>query len=90
MAISFLNTNFKVLKYLHEQANGLVVKTTQREIAEGLNLSRATVNKTMLQLEENSYLRRDQEHVGRYFLTEKGRNITEIGKEMEDQGNVRV
>lgn len=74
----FTNNNFSVLAYLYdEKNNNNVIKITQDEVAEALNISRVTTNKVFTLFIERGYLQRDICHVGRYVITSLGCNIIE-------------
>ena len=74
----FTNTNFVILAHLYnEKNNENVIKTTQDEVADKLQLSRVTINKAFSLFVQNGYLQRDLKHVGRYYLTDLGCTVVE-------------
>ena len=85
---SLINTNFKVLAYLYDNKDkeGLV-KITQTEISQELNLNRGTVNKCFSSLIENGFLIHDETRVGRYFLTKEGVRTVELFRKSEKIGD---
>ena len=80
----FTNDNFRTLAYLYDakSSNGKV-HITQQEIADDLNVSRATVNKIMGELKEAGYIEPDGKHVGRYILTEQAMTVIETFRTIE-------
>ena len=80
----FTNDNFRTLAYLYDVkgANGKV-HITQQEVADDLEISRATVNKIMGELREAGYIEQDGKHVGRYILTEKALSVIETFRSIE-------
>lgn len=74
----FTNTNFVILAHLYDEKNNEnVIKTTQDEVADKLQLSRVTINKAFSLFVQNGYLQRDLKHVGRYYLTDLGCKVVE-------------
>ena len=70
---SLVNTNFKILSYLFDRKDkDNLVRITQTEISQDLELNRGTVNKCFASLMENGYLIHDESRVGRYYLTNEG------------------
>ena len=86
----FTNDNFRILAYLYDakSANGKV-HITQQEVADDLEISRATVNKIMGELRETGYIEQDGKHVGRYILTENALSVIEtfrnVGKSKNEE-----
>lgn len=84
----FTNNNFIVLSYLYDAKDkNNVVKITQDEIAEHLNLSRVTVNKAIILFIQHGYVRRDLKHVGRYIVTDFGSKIVETIRTLSVEAN---
>ena len=85
---SLVNTNFKVLAYLYDNKDKEdLVKITQTEISQELNLNRGTVNKCFSSLIANGYLIHDETRVGRYFLTKEGVKTVELFRKSEKIGD---
>lgn len=61
---------------------------TQQELAEHLELSRATVNRIISDLKLADYLRADGRHLGRYIITKEAIRIVTIIKSIEDEDMV--
>lgn len=75
----FTNNNFVILAHLFDERNNdNVIKTTQDEVAETLNMSRVTVNRSFALLINNGYIYKDTKHIGRYVLTDLGCKIVEV------------
>lgn len=75
----FTNVRFDILANMYErrdQKNRVAV--TQEEIAVDLGLCRATVNRTLNELKSHSFIVTDQNRVGRYIVTKRGRKIVEL------------
>ena len=75
----FTNVRFDVLANMYDrrdQKNRVAV--TQEEIAEDLNLCRATINRTLLELKSHSFIVSDRNKVGRYIITKRGRKVVEV------------
>ena len=85
----FTNTNFVILAHLYDEKNNEnVIKTTQDEVADHLQLSRVTINKTFALFVQNGYLQRDFKHVGRYYLTDLGCKVVEIIRTLNVEANM--
>ena len=68
----FTNDNFKILAHLYDiRGNDNYARITQQEIADEMELSRATINRIVKQLKDENYIVQDSVHIGRYLLTEK-------------------
>ena len=69
---TFTNDNFKILAHLYDiRGNDNYARITQQEIADEMELSRATINRIVKQLKDENYIIQDSVHIGRYLLTEK-------------------
>ena len=69
---TFTNDNFKILAHLYDiRGNDNYARITQQEIADEMELSRATINRIVKQLKDENYIVQDSVHIGRYLLTEK-------------------
>ena len=77
------NTN-RVLSYLFDKKdrNNLVV-VTQNEVSKDLDLNKTTVNTIMRNLKENGYITQDENHVGRYSLTDAGVKTVSLFRKSE-------
>ena len=70
--ISIFTTNtYRVLAYMYENKDkNNIVNITQNEIAQALDLNKSSVNMMMKTLKEKGFVIQDEEHLGRYSLTE--------------------
>ena len=85
----FTNTNFVILAHLYDEKNNEnVIKTTQDEVADHLQLSRVTINKAFALFVQRGYLQRDFKHVGRYYLTDLGCKVVEIIRTLSVEANM--
>ena len=85
----FTNTNFVILAHLYDEKNNEnVIKTTQDEVADNLQLSRVTINKAFALFVQNGYLQRDFKHVGRYYLTDLGCKVVAIIRTLSVEANM--
>ena len=75
----FTNKNFKVINYLYDRRNfDNIVSITQQEIAEQLNLSRATINKMINDLTQNGYLKRIESKMARYVMSQEAIDFVKV------------
>lgn len=75
----FTNEKYRVLSYLYDNKdNKNLVKITQTELCEELDLSRSTINTIFKILKENDYLLHDETRVGRYYLTDRAINTIRL------------
>ena len=83
--ISVLTTNtYRVLCYLFDKKDkSNVVNITQNEIAQHLGLNKSSVNAMMKTLKEKGYITQDNEHLGRYALTDLGVKSISLFKKIE-------
>lgn len=87
----FTNTNFVILSYLYDEKNEEnIIKITQNEVADKLNLSRVTVNKAFAIFVQNGYICKDIKHVGRYSITALGCKIVDIIRLVNAEANVEI
>lgn len=88
---NFTNTNFVILSYLYDEKNEEnIIKITQNEVADKLNLSRVTVNKAFAIFVQNGYICKDVKHVGRYSITALGCKIIDIIRIINAEANVEI
>lgn len=67
----FVNTRYRVLKYLIENKDRLnIVRCTQEEMGASLSLSRGTINRILTELKNDGYIQ-DSNHYWEYKLTSK-------------------
>lgn len=67
------NNTYRILEYMyHNRDKNNQVIITQSEISENLGLNKSTVNIMIKSLKENGYITQNENHVGRYGLTETG------------------
>ena len=78
------NNTYRVLSYLFDKKdrNNLVV-VTQNEVSKDLDLNKTTVNTIMRNLRENGYITQDENHVGRYSLTDAGVKTVSLFRKSE-------
>lgn len=82
---TFTNDNFRTLAYLYDiKGNDNRARITQQEIADEMNLSRATVNRIIKQLKDEDYIIQDSVHIGRYLLTDKAISVIETFRSTEN------
>ena len=78
---------YKLLKWISDNEvsyrKGKYLSSSQQEIAETLHFSKVKTNKYMNELIDLNYLKRYKEK-GKYALTEKGYEVIEIFKKMEE------
>ena len=87
----FTNTNFVILSYLYDEKNEEnIIKITQNEVADNLNLSRVTVNKAFAIFVQNGYISKDAKHVGRYSITALGCKIVDVIRIVNAEANVAI
>ena len=66
----FTNNYHHILEYIHDSCiKDNTAYITQQEIADELQLSRATVNEILRELRERGYVIRKNSHSARYTLT---------------------
>lgn len=83
----FTNDNFRILAYMYDIMNGQhLVKVTQQEVGEELNLSRVTVNRIFKQLKQKGYIVQDTSKVGRYYVATEGIAVVETFRKAEEIG----
>lgn len=81
---SLVNNNFKVLAYLYDHKDKEnLVKITQAEIGDDLELNRGTINYVFKSLKDNGYLIHDDTRIGRYYLTDDAVRIVEMFRKTE-------
>ena len=84
--ISVLTTNtYRVLRYMFDKKDrNNVVNITQNEIAKDLDLNKSSVNMMMKTLKEKGFVIQDEEHLGRYNLTDIGVKTISLFKKSEN------
>ena len=84
--ISVLTTNtYRVLRYMFDKKDrNNIVNITQNEIAQYLDLNKSTVNMLMKTLKEKGFVIQDEEHLGRYNLTDIGVKTISLFKKSEN------
>lgn len=79
----FTNSKYKVLSYLYENKDeNNLIKITQNEIGEALEMNRTTVNYVIKVLKEHCCIIHDDSKVGRYYLTDVGIKTVELLREV--------
>jgi len=82
----FTNDKFKILNYFYEiKTSDNKVYITQQEVADELEISRATINKVVGELKNLGYLEQDGNHLGRYLITDKAVNIIKTFRSIEEK-----
>ena len=83
--IGILTTNtYRVLAYMYDNKDkNNVVKITQNEIAQALELNKSSINMMMKSLKEKGFVIQDEEHLGRYSLTDVGVKTVSLFKKSE-------
>lgn len=67
----FTNNRFDVLEYLYDHKDGNnLVRVTQSEIAESMNVTRPTINKFISELKEDAFIQETERYL-EYILTPK-------------------
>ena len=67
----FTNNRFDVLEYLYDHKDGNnLVRVTQSEIAESMNVTRPTINKFIADLKEDHFIQETERYL-EYILTPK-------------------
>ena len=86
--ISIFTTNtYRVLAYMYENKDkNNIVNITQNEIAQALDLNKSSINMMMKSLKEKGFIIQDEEHLGRYSLTEIGVKTVSLFKKSEKLG----
>lgn len=86
--ISIFTTNtYRVLAYMYENKDkNNIVNITQNEIAQALDLNKSSVNMMMKTLKEKGFVIQDEEHLGRYSLTESAIKTVSLFKKSEKLG----
>ena len=84
--ISIFTTNtYRVLAYMYENKDkNNIVNITQNEIAQALDLNKSSVNMMMKTLKEKGFVIQDEEHLGRYNLTDIGVKTVSLFKKSEN------
>jgi len=81
---TLVNNTFRVLGYLYDMRDkNNLVRVTQNEISQELDLNRKTVNTAFKTLKENGYIIHDETRVGRYYLTDSGVKTVELFRKSE-------
>ena len=78
------NNTYRVLSYMYDKKDkNNLVTITQTEIANELDLNKSTINLMIKTLRDNDYIFQDEEHVGRYGLTEVGVKTVSLFRKSE-------
>lgn len=81
----FFTDNFLILSHLYNLRDfDNVAHITQQELADGFELSRATVNKIIGELKLSGCIKTDGRHLGRYVITKEAIRIVEILRSVEE------
>lgn len=80
----FTNNTYRVLAYLYDKRDKEnMIRITQNEISEYLDLNKSTINSNMKCLKDNGYIMQDENRVAKYTLTEKGVKTISLFKKIE-------
>lgn len=75
----FVNDKFKVMSYMYDMMDkSNLVRVTQTELVEELDLSRSTINAIFKALKENGYLLHEDNKLGKYYLTEDAVKVVKM------------
>ena len=78
------NNTYRVLSYLFDKKDkNNEVRITQNEISIDLELNKTTVNTAMKSLKESGYITQDENHMGRYALTDVGVKTVSLFRKSE-------
>ena len=78
------NNTYRVLSYLYDKKDkNNLINITQTEIASELDLNKSTINLMIKSLRDNGYIFQDEDHVGRYGLTEVGVKTVSLFRKSE-------
>lgn len=78
------NNIYRVLSYMYDKKDkNNLVTITQTEIANELDLNKSTINLMIKTLRDNDYIFQDEEHVGRYGLTDAGVKTVSLFRKSE-------
>ena len=82
----FFTDNYLILSYLCNIRDfDNIAHVTQQELANGFEMSRATVNKIICDLRLSGYIKPDGRHLGRYVISKDAIRIVEtIGSLIEE------
>lgn len=76
--MDFTNLNYKVLQCLYDNTgqDGIIC-VKQQDVADKLNITRATANKIYGLLVQHGYVEHDTQKIKSFRLTERGRQVVE-------------
>ena len=81
----FFTDNFIILSYLCDLRDfDNVAHITQQELADGFEMSRATINKIIGDLKLSGYIKADGRHLGRYVISQEAIRIVETCRSVEE------
>ena len=81
----FFTDNFIILSYLCDLRDfDNIAHITQQELADRLEMSRATVNKIVGELKLSGYIKSDGRHLGRYVIAKDAINIVDTFMSVEE------
>jgi DNA-binding IclR family transcriptional regulator len=82
----FFTDNYLILSYLCNVRDfDNIAHVTQQELANGFEMSRATVNKIIGDLRLAGYIKPDGRHLGRYVISKEAIRIVEICRSAEEE-----
>jgi DNA-binding IclR family transcriptional regulator len=81
----FFTDNYLILSYLCNIRDfDNIAHVTQQELANGFEMSRATVNKIISDLRLSGYIKPDGRHLGRYVISKEAIRIVETMRSIEE------
>ena len=85
----FVNDNFRTLSYLYDiKGPDNRARITQQEVADALEISRATLNKIMSELKKEGYIQQDGNYNGRYVVTDAAISVIETFRSIDQNSKV--
>ena len=78
------NNTYRVLSYMYDKKDkNNLVTITQTEIANELDMNKSTIILMIKTIRDNDYIFQDEEHVGRYGLTDAGVKTVSLFRKSE-------
>ena len=86
----FVNDTFRALSVLYDLRDDKnLIRITQQELADVLQISRPTVNIIFTKLRNEGYLMQDKDRVAHYYLTVDAIKVIKMFRKLEQQNNKR-
>ena len=84
----FINDTFRTLSALYDLKDDKnLVRVTQQELADILQISRPTVNIIFTKLLNEGYLFQDKDRVAHYYLTPDAIKVVKLFRKLEQQSH---